>query len=86
MIPEIQKVQGDLEYAYFASSAEIDKEAEEIYKTNPSDAIKIITEYSLGQGKNTFNTWKDLYHYLEDSIDACETLANEIRGVGMKYA
>ena len=29
--------------------------------------------------------WKDLYHYLEDSIDACETLANEIRGVGMKY-
>jgi len=30
--------------------------------------------------------WKDLYHYLEDSIDACETLANEIRGVGMKYA
>ena len=64
MIPEIQKVQGDLEYAYFASSAEIDKEAEEIYKTNPSDAIKIITEYSLGQGKNTFNTWKDLYHYL----------------------
>lgn len=30
--------------------------------------------------------WKDLYHSLEDSIDACETLANEIRGVGMKYA
>jgi len=30
--------------------------------------------------------WKDLYHYLEDSIDSCETLANEIRGVGMKYA
>jgi len=30
--------------------------------------------------------WKELYHYLEDSIDACETLANEIRGVGMKYA
>ena len=30
--------------------------------------------------------WKDLYHKLEDGIDACETLANEIRGVVMKYA
>jgi uncharacterized protein Yka (UPF0111/DUF47 family) len=30
--------------------------------------------------------WKDLYHHLEDSIDACEALANEIRGVVMKYA
>ncbi len=30
--------------------------------------------------------WKDLYKYLEDSIDACEKLANEIRGVVMKYA
>ena len=30
--------------------------------------------------------WKDLYHNLENGIDACETLANEIRGVVMKYA
>jgi len=29
---------------------------------------------------------KDLYHHLEDSIDNCEKLANEIRGVVMKYA
>jgi len=34
----------------------------------------------------TVMKWKDLYHYLEDGIDACETLANEIRGVVMKYA
>lgn len=30
--------------------------------------------------------WKDLYKYLEDSMDACERLANEVRGVVMKYA
>ncbi|OPJ57323.1 DUF47 domain-containing protein [Clostridium oryzae] len=30
--------------------------------------------------------WKDLYKYLEDSVDCCEKLANEIRGVVMKYA
>ena len=64
MIPEIQKAQSDLEYGYFSSSSETDKKADELYKVSPNEAIKLITDYSLSQGKNTFNTWKDLYHYL----------------------
>lgn len=64
MIPEIQKEQSFLESTYFTTSAEIDKTAEEVYKTNPNDAIKMITDYSLTQGKRTFESWKDLYHYL----------------------
>ncbi len=59
---------------------EIENEADEIYRKamrklfqNPSDVLYVIK-------------WKDIYKYLEDSIDACEKLANEIRGVVMKYA
>jgi uncharacterized protein len=58
----------------------LENEADLIYRKamrklfeNPEDLLSIMQ-------------WKDLYHNLEDSIDACETLANEIRGVGMKYA
>lgn len=59
---------------------QIENDADLIYRKairklfdNPEDLLNTIK-------------WKDLYKYLEDSIDACETLANEIRGVVMKYA
>lgn len=58
----------------------LENEADLIYRKamrklfeNPEDLLFVIK-------------WKNLYHHLEDSIDACETLANEIRGVAMKYA
>ena len=58
----------------------IENEADLIYRKamrklfeNPEDLLFVMK-------------WKNLYHYLENSIDDCETLANEIRGVGMKYA
>jgi len=58
----------------------LENEADLIYRKamrklfeNPDDLLFVIK-------------WKNLYHHLEDSIDACETLANEIRGVAMKYA
>ena len=58
----------------------LENEADLIYRKamrklfeNPDDILSVLK-------------WKDLYHHLENTIDACETLANEIRGVGMKYA
>lgn len=57
----------------------IENEADQIYRKavrklfeNPSDVLYITK-------------WKDIYKYIEDSIDSCEKLANEIRGVVMKY-
>ncbi|OFX45369.1 MAG: peptidase C69 [Bacteroidetes bacterium GWA2_30_7] len=64
MIPDIQKVQKELESKYIIDVVEIDKKAAEIYKTDKSKALEILTDYSLGQGKNTFDTWKLLYHNL----------------------
>lgn len=58
----------------------IENEADQIYRRavrklfqNPEDVLYVIR-------------WKDLYKYIEDSIDSCEKLANDIRGVVMKYA
>lgn len=58
----------------------IENEADQIYRKairklyeNPSDVLYVTK-------------WKDIYKYIEDSIDTCEKLANEIRGVVMKYA
>ena len=58
----------------------IENEADKIYRKavkalfdNPTD-IEFVLK------------WKDLYKYIEDSIDSCESLANEVRGVAMKYA
>lgn len=57
----------------------IENEADQIYRKavrklfeNPSDVLYITK-------------WKDIYKYIEDSIDSCEKLANQIRGVVMKY-
>lgn len=58
----------------------IENESDCIYRNamrklfdNPEDILYVIK-------------WKDIYKYLEDSVDACEKLANEIRGVVTKYA
>jgi predicted phosphate transport protein (TIGR00153 family) len=58
----------------------IENEADDIYRK----AIRNLFEDP--QDILYVTKWKDLYKYLEDSIDACEKLANEIRGVVMKYA
>jgi len=42
----------------------IDKIAAELYKTDPSLAIKYITDYSVEAGNNTVSEWKDFYAFL----------------------
>jgi predicted phosphate transport protein (TIGR00153 family) len=58
----------------------LENEADQIYRkairglfSNVEDVLHVMK-------------WKDIYKYLEDSMDACEKLANEVRGVVMKYA
>lgn len=58
----------------------IENDADQMYRKairklfdNPSDVLYVTK-------------WKDIYKYIEDSMDSCEKLANEIRGVVMKYA
>jgi dipeptidase len=62
--PDIEKVQQELENKYVASVKELDAKAAELYKTDKKAAVKLVTDFSLKQGKNTYDTWKNLYGQL----------------------
>ncbi len=64
MEDDIKNKQGELEKRYVAETAMIDKIAAELYKTDPSLAIKYITDYSVEAGNNTVSEWKDFYAFL----------------------
>ena len=64
MIPDIQKVQDKLELGFIEEIKGIDKAAAEMYKNNPEQAIKFITDYSIDKGNSTVYTWKKLYAHL----------------------
>jgi len=64
IIPEIRTVQNELETNYINEVSEIDKKALDLYTSSPEEAREILTTYSLGAGKKTFDTWKNLFYYL----------------------
>ena len=64
MIPDIQKVQDELELGFVEEVKGIDKAATEMYKTNPEQAINFLTDYSNSQADKTLKTWKNFYGYL----------------------
>ena len=64
MIPEIRKVQAELESRYIAEVQEVDKKAAELYKKSPAKSRQYLTEYSVKQGNELVVRWKELYAYL----------------------
>jgi dipeptidase len=64
LIGDLQKKQTELEDGYFKETTDIDKTASELYKKNPSDAVKYLTDYSVKSGNNTVMQWKELYKFL----------------------
>jgi dipeptidase len=64
LIDDLQKKQSELENKYFSETVDIDNAAETLYKKNPDEAIKYLTEYSVKSGNNTVSEWKDLYKFL----------------------
>jgi dipeptidase len=64
MIKDIQKVQRELELKYIDETAQIDKEALTIYKTDKNRARTYLTNYSVKTGDATVTRWKKLGEYL----------------------
>jgi len=60
MIEDIQQVQRELEAGFLAETKEIDKKAMKMYKTDPKQARKFLTDYSVKQGERTVSIWKKL--------------------------
>jgi dipeptidase len=65
MIPEIQKVQKELETKFIQDQVPaIDKQAAELYKKSPKKAVDFVTTYSVNTGNDVVKRWKELYGYL----------------------
>jgi len=64
MIPDIQKKQSELEDYYIALVPVIDKVARGMTAQSQAKAIQILTDFSVAQGNNTVNEWKNLYAFL----------------------
>jgi dipeptidase len=62
--PDILSKQSELESNYSKETAAIDKTAESLYKKNPAEAVKFLTDYSVKTGNNTVKEWKKLYAFL----------------------
>lgn len=64
LIDDLQKKQNELENGYMNQTAEVDKTAESLYKKNPADAVKYLTDYSVKAGNKTVKEWKQFYGFL----------------------
>jgi dipeptidase len=64
MIPFIQERQKKLEDKYLSEVSGIDKTALALYNKSQSDALAVLTDYSVEQGELTVSEWKKLYQFL----------------------
>lgn len=64
MIPDIQKVQLELEGQFFANQSEVEQNALDIYKTSPLKARDYLTDYSCQQADMTVSRWMKLGEFL----------------------
>jgi dipeptidase len=64
MIPDIQKVQVELEGQFFANQSDVEQNALDIYKTSPLKAREYLTDYSCQQADMTVSRWMKLGEFL----------------------
>jgi dipeptidase len=68
MTPDLQAKQKELEEKYITETAEIDRQAAELFRSSARSAAKkgteLITKYSVEAGNNTVKEWRELYKHL----------------------
>ncbi len=68
MTPDLQAKQKELEKKYVSETAEIDRQAAELFRSSAKSAAKkgteLITKYSVDAGNNTVREWRELYKHL----------------------
>lgn len=62
--PDVDSLQTQLESAFMADIAKIDKEAQALYDADKNKAVDYLTSYSGKAAEQTFNEWKGLYAFL----------------------
>jgi len=61
---DIKNKQRELELKYIDETGSVDKIAARLYETDPSLAVKYISDYSVDAGNNTVSEWKDFYAFM----------------------
>ena len=64
VMPDVRKVQQELENRFTAYVPAIDAAALKLHETNPQLAREYITEYSVTSANNTVHRWKELGEFL----------------------
>ena len=64
MMPEMQKVQRELEGNFLALQPVVEKAAVGLYEENPKLAIRYLTDYSVTQAEMVVNKWRALGRHL----------------------
>jgi dipeptidase len=63
-LPDIQKVQAELENSFRQFVPAIDKEALDLYKKDPELAKDFLTNFSVKMGNYTVERWEQLFQFL----------------------
>lgn len=64
IIPDIQKVQSELETKFASYTSAIDAAALKLWETNPKVANEFLTDYSVNMANNTVQRWQELSSWL----------------------
>ncbi|MFQ9316848.1 C69 family dipeptidase [uncultured Dysgonomonas sp.] len=64
MHPDLKKVQDELEGKFLTEQSSTEKEALELYKKSPEQAVQFLTKYSEKQAQYAFEKWKKLGEFL----------------------
>lgn len=64
MSADIKKVQDELEERFIRSTSTVDAEAQNLYKSNPQEAIRFLTDYSVTTGNYVEARWEQLFRFL----------------------
>ena len=83
IIKDIQEKQEEIELAELESIKKMDKQAVEVYKKNPAQALELLTEYSRNQAnqvvKNRWDfAWLLVARYDDGYINAPGKMAQEV--------
>jgi dipeptidase len=64
MLPDIKKVQSELQEQFIAYVPAIDKAAADLYQKDPEKGRDFITDFSVKMGNYTVERWEELFRFL----------------------
>lgn len=64
MFGSLKAVRDSLEQSYFAAQPAVEAKAQELYKTDPAQAVVYLNDYSITKAQQMLDRWKQLATYL----------------------